>query len=186
MAPTSIRKIEHGSSLRDRISRSLSAAIVSGELALGALVTVPTLAQQFDVSATPVREALLDLKHRGFVSSVRNKGFRVTEVSSGDLREIVELRQLLEAPVMRALAGHVPAEKMRHWRGVADRVATHARKGELAEFIETDKEFHLGLFACKRRASDGDVIVTQHDALPASVLAEHDHPEHPDGGSDHD
>lgn len=142
---SAIRKVEHVTSLRDRIGKSLAAAIVSGELAPGTLVTVPTLALQFDVSATPVREALLDLKQRGFVSSVRNKGFRVTAVSSAELHELVELRQLLEAPAMRALADVFPVQTMPRWRAIADRVANHAKKGELSEFIETDREFHLGL-----------------------------------------
>ena len=119
MALSAIREVEHQASLRDRIGKSLSAAIMSGELAPGSLVTVPTLAQQFAVSATPVREALLDLKQRGFVSSVRNKGFRVTAVSEQDLGEIVELRQLLEAPAMRDLADHFPADTMPHWRRLA-------------------------------------------------------------------
>jgi DNA-binding GntR family transcriptional regulator len=70
MTASSISKVEHMSSLRDRIGGSLSAAIVSGELAPGTLVTVPTLAVQFEVSATPVREALLDLQQRGFVEPV--------------------------------------------------------------------------------------------------------------------
>lgn len=147
MTLTSIRKVEHATSLRDRISKSLSAAIVSGELTSGTLVTVPTLALQFDVSATPVREALLDLKQRGFVVPVRNKGFRVTAVGSKDLREIVELRQMLEAPAMRAVAEDFPLQSMAHWRGIADRITKNAREGELAEFIDTDTEFHLGLIA---------------------------------------
>lgn len=149
MAVSAIREVEHQASLRDRIGKSLSAAIMSGELAPGALVTVPTLAHQFAVSATPVREALLDLKQRGFVSSVRNKGFRVTAVSAEDLAEIVELRQLLEAPAMRDLAADFPVETLPHWRGLADAITAHADKAELAEFIETDRDFHLGLLALR-------------------------------------
>jgi DNA-binding GntR family transcriptional regulator len=147
VAISAIREVEHQASLRDRIGKSLSAAIMSGELEPGALVTVPTLAHQFAVSATPVREALLDLKQRGFVSSVRNKGFRVTAVSEEDLTEIVELRQLLEAPAMRDLAAHFPAETMPRWRSLADAISEHARNAELAEFIESDRDFHLGLLA---------------------------------------
>ena len=112
VAASAIREVEHHASLRDRIGKSLSAAIMSGELEPGALVTVPTLALQFAVSATPVREALLDLKQRGFVSSVRNKGFRVTAVSAEDLGEIVELRQWLEVPAMRDLATDFPMSAM--------------------------------------------------------------------------
>ncbi|MEO6943626.1 MAG: GntR family transcriptional regulator [Lacisediminihabitans sp.] len=147
MTLSSLRKVEHVLSLRDRICNSLAAAIVSGELAPGTLVTVPTLALQFEVSATPVREALLDLERRGFVISVRNKGFRVTAVSSTDLREIVELRAFLEVPAIRALAAVFPLETMPRWRKLATKIAQHADKSELAEFIEADRAFHLGLLA---------------------------------------
>src|SRR5665648_1095042 len=125
MTESAIRKVEQVASLRGRISESLSAAIISGELAPGTLVSVPMLANQFAVSATPVREAMLDLEQRGFVTSVRNKGFRVTEVSEQDLREIVELRQLLEVPAMRSLAGRFPVETLPRWRALADQIAVH-------------------------------------------------------------
>ncbi|MEO8517774.1 MAG: GntR family transcriptional regulator [Dermatophilaceae bacterium] len=145
MTESAIRKVEQVASLRDRISESLSAAIISGELAPGTLVSVPTLASQFAVSATPVREAMLDLEQRGFVASVRNKGFRVTEVSEQDLREIVELRQLIEAPAMRAVADSFPAESLPRWRALAQQIVVHAETANLAAFIEGDRDFHLGL-----------------------------------------
>src|SRR5665647_2297673 len=152
IAISSIRKVEQVASLRDRISESLSAAIISGELAPGTLVSVPTLASQFAVSATPVREAMLDLEQRGFVKSVRNKGFRVTEVSEQDLREIIELRQMLEAPAMRSLAGTIPADAMPHWRSIVDEITAHADQANLAGFIESDRHFHLGLLALNGNA----------------------------------
>lgn len=145
MAVSAIRKVEQVTSLRDRIGESLSAAIISGELAPGTLVSVPSLAAQFAVSATPVREAMLDLEQRGFVASVRNKGFRVTEVSEQDLKDIIELRQLLEAPAMRTLAGRFPLETIPEWRALAEEIVVHADKANLTGFIERDRDFHLGL-----------------------------------------
>jgi DNA-binding GntR family transcriptional regulator len=142
-----IQKVEQAPSLASRVGEALSDAIISGEIQPGTLVTVPTLAVRFQVSATPVREAMLDLEQRGFVASVRNKGFRVTEVSEQDLREIIELRQLLEAPTMRALAGRFPMETLPEWRSMADTVVRHAEQADLAGFIESDREFHLGLLA---------------------------------------
>jgi DNA-binding GntR family transcriptional regulator len=147
MTASAIQKVEQVASLRDRIGESLSAAIVSGELAPGTLVSVPTLAAQFEVSATPVREAMLDLEQRGFVTSVRNKGFRVTEVSEQDLREVVELRQLLEVPAMRALAADFPVETLPVWRAMADEITAYADSANLTGFIERDRDFHLGLLA---------------------------------------
>lgn len=141
----SIKKVEQGVTLRDSIARSLAAAINTGELAPGTLVTVPTLAIRFEVSATPVREAMLDLEQRGFVTAVRNKGFRVTTMSEKDLRDVIELRQLLEAPAMGALAGALDPDEIALWRGVADEISEYARQKDLDGFLSADRRFHLGL-----------------------------------------
>ena len=158
MRDSSIQRVEQVASLRDRIGKSLSAAITSGELAPGTLVSVPTLASQFDVSATPVREAMLDLEQRGFVEPVRNKGFRVIELSEQDLRELIELRALLEAPAMRSLAGTIPVETMPHWRALADRIAICADKADLTGYLESDRDFHLGLLRLHGNGRLVDVV----------------------------
>lgn len=143
----SIKKVEQGSTLRDRVAQSLAVAINRGELAPGTLVTVPTLAARFEVSATPVREAMLDLEQRGLVTPVRNKGFRVTQMSEKDLRDVIELRQLLEAPTMGALAGTLDAATIAAWRSVADQISEYAHQKDLDGFLSADREFHLGLLA---------------------------------------
>lgn len=132
-------------SLRAHVEKALSAAIISGELAPGTLLTVPTLAAQFDVSATPVREAMLDLEGRGFVESVRNKGFRVTEMSDDALRELAEVRLLLEPPAMERLAASFPLEHLPAFQAQAARIVAGAAAGDLRAFLEADRQFHLDL-----------------------------------------
>ena len=111
---SAISELSPAASLRDRVESSLASAIISGELEPGTMVSVPVLAVQFGVSATPVREAMLNLEKRGFVESVKNKGFKVTEVSPQDLQEIAQLRTLLEAPAMRLVAERMPSEPVEH------------------------------------------------------------------------
>lgn len=141
MAITPVEQV----SLRARVEQALSAAIITGELAPGTLLTVPTLAAQFDVSATPVREAMLDLEGRGFVEPVRNKGFRVTEVSDETLRDIVEVRQLLEPPAMAELATRFPTEELPALEALALRIIEGAETSDLRAYLEADLEFHLAL-----------------------------------------
>ncbi|WP_127794647.1 GntR family transcriptional regulator [Agromyces sp. LHK192] len=144
MSLQSVRMPEQRS-LRAHVEQALSAAIISGELAPGTLLTVPTLAAQFNVSATPVREAMLDLEGRGFVEPVRNKGFRVTEVSDEVLRELVEVRQLLEPPAMERLARGFPSERLEELRAVASQIVEGAATGDLQAYLTADLEFHLTL-----------------------------------------
>ncbi len=123
----------------------MASAIITGKLEPGTLVSVPALAVQFGVSATPVREAMLDLQKRGFVESVKNKGFRVTQVSEKDLHEIVQLRCWLEAPAMHLVAQHLNGLALDAYRKMADRIVTSAATGDFEEYLQADSAFHLAL-----------------------------------------
>src|ERR1700754_2820324 len=92
--------ITHRTSLREQVSEALRAALVSGELRAGGVYSAPGLAERFGVSATPVREAMLDLAKAGLVEAVPNKGFRVTELTERGLDEDTAIRALLEPPTV--------------------------------------------------------------------------------------
>lgn len=132
-------------SLRSRVESSLASAIISGKLEPGTLVSVPSLAAQFAVSATPVREAMLDLEKRGFVETVKNKGFRVTKISATDLDEIAQLRRWLEAPAMHIIAEQLRGASLETHRKLADRIVTTAARAEFEQYLATDSEFHMAL-----------------------------------------
>jgi DNA-binding GntR family transcriptional regulator len=132
-------------SLREQVERTLSSRIVAGEFAPGTVLTVPTLAGEFGVSATPVREAMLNLARRGFLSPLRNRGFEVTEVSPDELRELGEVRLLLEGPPMRELAGTLPDDVVERLLGLADEIVRAGREGRFEDYLEADTTFHLTL-----------------------------------------
>lgn len=143
----SLRRIEHTESLRERARRALIAAIVTGELAPGQLVSVPTLATRFNVSATPVREAILELEKSGFVEPVRNKGFRITVVSEESLRHVASVRLMIEPVCMERLAASFPTTALTELRAGADRIVEGARTGDLVAYLEADTAFHVRLTA---------------------------------------
>jgi DNA-binding GntR family transcriptional regulator len=130
-------------SLRARIEQAVAAAIVSGEMAPGEIFSAPGLAARFDVSATPVREAMLNLEKRGFVKAVRNKGFRVTEVDRELLTRLAEVRHLLEPESLAQLAGRFTPEMATDARALADAIVAGAANEDLAGYLEADRRFHL-------------------------------------------
>ncbi|MFG1793418.1 GntR family transcriptional regulator [Nocardia sp. NPDC049149] len=131
--------------LRDHVSDALRAAIISGKLEPGALYSAPWLSERFGVSATPVREAMLDLVKQGLVTSVPNKGFRVTETSDEDLDAIAKIRMLLEPPSVRAIVDLIPAADVPGLRAQADKIVEAAKRGDLVEYVDADQRFHLML-----------------------------------------
>ena len=145
MPPLEVTPIRPASSLRERVELALEAAIRSGEMPAGEVFSAPALGAQFDVSATPVREAMLNLEKRGFVETVRNKGFRVTAVSDQDIDEIVAVRRLLEPPVMRQIAGRIGAAAHDALSELADAIVANAARGDLGAYLEADRAFHAAL-----------------------------------------
>ncbi len=135
--------IEHGASLRDRVEEALSWAIQSGAMPPGQVYSAPSLSKMFNVSATPVREAMLNLEKRGFVEILRNKGFRVTEMSKAALQEIVNVRLMLEPPSMVTAAAVFPKKREKEFRKLAQAVIDAVTKGDLPEYLAADSAFHL-------------------------------------------
>lgn len=130
-------------SLREQVERSVSARIVAGEFSQGAVLTVPTLAQEFGVSATPVREALQGLVRKGFLAPVRNKGFRVTEVSPEELHEITDVRRLLEVAPMREVAGRIDEPLRERLDELASAISSAYERRDFEEYLAADTTFHL-------------------------------------------
>ncbi|MDQ4213243.1 GntR family transcriptional regulator [Microbacterium capsulatum] len=145
-------------SLREQVERTIAARIVSGESLPGEVLTVPTLAGDFGVSATPVREAMLNLARRGFLQPIRNRGFQVTEVSADELRQLSDVRILLEAPPMRIVAGNVGPELEQELRALAARIMQAAQEGRFEEYLESDTAFHLRILEATGNAKLVDVV----------------------------
>jgi DNA-binding GntR family transcriptional regulator len=132
-------------SLREQVSNALRAALITGELRPGVVYSAPVLAAGFGVSATPVREAMLDLAKEGLVEVVRNKGFRVTELSEADLDQFTEIRALIEVPVVTGLARSAPRDRLAALRPLAESIVAAARARDLIAYVEADQGFHLAL-----------------------------------------
>ena len=134
-------------SYRERVADALRAALIAGELRPGEVYSAPALATRFGVSATPVREAMLDLAKEGLIDTVPNKGFRVTAVSDHQLDEYTHIRALIEIPTTAGLAVTADPVALEALRPVAEEIVTAAAAGDLIAYIEADQRFHLGLLA---------------------------------------
>lgn len=133
-------------SLRAEAITTLQAAIIAGELRPGVVYSAPSLALQLGMSATPVREAMLDLVKEGLVEAVRNKGFRIVALSEEDLDELTELRLLIEVPTVERLAARgVSDAEHAELSALADEIDRAARAGNLIALNRADLEFHTRL-----------------------------------------
>jgi DNA-binding GntR family transcriptional regulator len=75
--------------------------IIEGTLAPGLAINENEFAQILKVSKTPVREALRELEIEGFVESIPGRGSAVSHISFQDIREIFELREIIECGAVK-------------------------------------------------------------------------------------
>ena len=137
-------------SLRDQVSESIRAGLITGELAPGEIYSAPQLAAQMGVSATPVREAMLHFEREGMVTKMRNTGYKVTELSAEILDGAAEARILLEVPTMAKIARTCTgetAEKVEELRGLAHMLNDAAERGDLVSYLQADLRFHCDFLA---------------------------------------
>lgn len=96
------------STLRQQIADALRDEVLAGRLQPGQEFTVKEIAEQYGVSATPVREALVDLSAQGLLEADQHRGFRVHEYSLADFRGMIEARGLVTDGMFHGLAKGLP------------------------------------------------------------------------------
>ncbi|MFF2524116.1 GntR family transcriptional regulator [Streptomyces liangshanensis] len=134
------------STLRQQIADALRDEVLAGRLLPGQEFTVKHIADQYGVSATPVREALVDLSAQGLLDSDQHRGFHVHEFTVEDFRGMVEARSLVVDGVVRrldgaGLAARAHGESLVSVRRRAEEAARAARAGDLDILIGYDLRF---------------------------------------------
>ncbi len=133
------------STLREQLADALREEILAGRLAPGGEFTVREIAEQYGVSATPVREALVDLSAQGLLEVEHHRGFRIRRFSLTDYHHMVEAQRLVSDGILHAdpalsLRGAVP-EAFTSIRRRAAAARQAALAGDLDILIAYDLRF---------------------------------------------
>lgn len=129
----------------DAIYRDLRDRIVAGEVRPGSRLSIPALAQQYRVSRSPVREAVLRLVATGIARQNLNAGAVVAPVDLAELVGVYEAREGLEWAAARLAAAH-PAQGLR--RSLLEILTQHeqvAAVGDYTRHVVLDAQFHRAI-----------------------------------------
>jgi DNA-binding GntR family transcriptional regulator len=136
--------------LRDQVYAAVRAMLRDGTYPENRLAE-EQLALQLQVSRTPVREALFQLCREGVLEDT-GRGYRRPELTVQDVREIVELRRLLEPAMARTVAAEASEAVRSDFRSIVGQEEAAARSSDPAPFIQANAAFRqLFLTACGNR-----------------------------------
>lgn len=115
-------------------------AIIEGRLTPGSLTSVRALSEALGMSRTPVREALVDLAKAGMVTFERNRGVRINDNKAHDIKEIFEIRMMLEVPAMRRAVPQFTSDDIQRLEAEVHAMTRHL--DDETRFMRHDRAFH--------------------------------------------
>lgn len=130
------------SGLRDNVVKRLLEAIFRGTIQSGDRMVAQTLAKQFGVSATPVREALVQLASVGLIEILPNRGAVCLPFGECELRDIYHLRRVLEVEATRLACGRLGAAPLHDLRIGLDQLAPGQARDWSARAMVLDARLH--------------------------------------------
>lgn len=147
--PEAWPRIHRPTTVKEQVYRTLRDQVTGGRLAPSQRVIESEVTKQLGISRTPVREALARLASEGFLVATRY-GYRVPDFSRDDIRNLSEIRLLLEPTAARQAAERVtPAQLDEMRRVIAEERAAHAA-GDVNAFLTAHHRFRTAWLGCAR------------------------------------
>ncbi|APR94625.1 GntR family transcriptional regulator [Pandoraea thiooxydans] len=153
------------SSMHEATAQRLREMIQEGELAPGQHINERELCEAFDISKTPLREALKILTLEGHVTHRQHMGFRVAPIDLDELASIFEVLHGLEEMTGRLLAERIDDATLARLMEQHQRMAGYHRDGKRLAYYRANQEIHVQLVA----ATGNPVLASMYATLMAKV-----------------
>jgi len=137
-----ILKIEGYELLSQKVYRALKMEIIKGSLKPGTKPSEGKIAEQLGVSRTPVREALKQLAVEGFVKTNPNLGVVVVEFSLEDIREVLQVRKVLEGLATSIAAKKINKAEIKKLEKIIEQMSISINNNDLLAYSDLNGEFH--------------------------------------------
>jgi len=138
--------------LRDLIFEKLQQAIFSGKFKSGKRITEKEVAEELNVSRTPVREALYRLASTGLIKIIPHRGFLISRWSSMEIRDVMEIRIALEMLAVRLAVKRILPEEIKELKDLIIKMYKAVLKGDIKKVSHLNTEFHNRIiFASKNK-----------------------------------
>ena len=135
--------------MKSSLVETIRVEIIRGDLVPGQYLRLEEIAARFDVSTMPVREALRDLEAEGLVTIFPHRGAIVTELSADELRDIYDIRVMLEEMATRCAVPLLTEATLAELTSLVERMEKAG--GDVVSVVELNHEFHSTIYAASGR-----------------------------------
>ncbi len=142
MDPKITAIVDQKKPLRTLVYDAIKAAIIYGELKPGERLRHESLAKQFNVSHTPVRQALERLVADGFADRVAYRGIRVVSLNEEEIAEVYTFRLLLEPIAIRLAAENISENTIEELSALIGKANLMVSLEQMNERREINRDFH--------------------------------------------
>lgn len=116
--------------------------ILSGKYETGMKIKETKLAHDFNISRTPIREALRLLAAEGFLENIPNKGIIVRNFNYKDIKEIIQVREIVEALAGFLACSLISKEELSKLELIHNSMEEAATKKDLLSYSKFNEKFH--------------------------------------------
>ncbi len=138
-------------SLPELIANDLRERILSGDLAEGEVIRQEVLAEEYDVSRMPVREALKRLSAEGLVLWENNRGGSVVKHSLSEIGEIFDLRTMLEVDLFRRAIPNMTTADFASCEAILAEMEGSFDADDVSHWGNLNHKYHMALYAAAKR-----------------------------------
>ena len=135
------------STLHANLVERIRELVIEGDLEPGAKVPERILCERFNVSRTPLREALKTLASEGWLEILPHKGARVTRLSEEDVDQMFPIMGALEALSGELACANLSEEQFAEIRALHYQMVLHYTRRELAPYFQINQLIHEKILA---------------------------------------
>jgi DNA-binding GntR family transcriptional regulator len=132
-------------SLANQAYQRLQHEILTCALKPGQLVSERELAKRYEISKTPIREALAQTCHDGLMQRLPGRGYMVAPITIQDIRDLFDLRLILEVRAVRRAAEQPNSHLILRLKNMAEAKYEPQEPESHVSFLQINRAFHLAL-----------------------------------------
>ncbi len=160
----------------DKVYEKIMQKIISRQLPPGTPLREEHLAEEFGVSSTPVREAFRRLEYEGWIQSRPYQGSFTRKLSSRDIDELYQLREMLEGMAAASAARNATDEELLNIRRVLEEEKAYlqqaaANTGDVTPTFREDLDFHAAITgACHNQLLQQRLVMLKAQITCAFIM----------------